>query len=217
MRWSLSAFAVCGIFTCLHPAIASQAEQSLNAQLGTLWVKAAPDFVDGELQGCILEYAVFARDFVHKQGAPILIAGSVGLRVLAPRGIATTLKVIVHDIDPLTGALVPSAPTRAYFVSGNKTTKEAIIGAVPSDTPGGLLVLMKTDATFEIVAQGIEDHKLTIAFGRKVGGSDLLFTLDPSVVETADDGRRTKSPTAALEFFECNESLLNELKKTANE
>src|SRR4029077_20878299 len=109
------------------------------------------------------------RDFVYKHGKLIHIGGSIGVWT-ANRNIATTLKVVVHDIDPRTAAFAPSAPKSAYFVSGNTTTKDAITRVIESNTAGGLTELLKVNTTFKLILEGISHGSITIAFTRIANG-----------------------------------------------
>jgi hypothetical protein len=206
--------------TELAPTARTQVEQLLGSPaedvlLGTLWTKASPELAGGELRGCMLEYAVLARDFVYKHGTLIHIGGSIGVWT-ANRNIATTLKVVVHDIDPRTAAFTPSAPKSAYFVSGSETTKDAVIRVIESNFPGRFTELLNVDRTLKIILQGISHGNITIAFARTTNGSSVQFSVDSSVVETSANGTRTKSPAAADEFLKCNQALVEGLERSVN-
>jgi hypothetical protein len=185
---------------------------SLNQMLGTISVEAKPSFAGGQLNGCTVEFGVLARDWTYKQGAYIRVGGSFGL-VSAKGIVSAMLKVILHDIDPRTLNFTPSPPTNAYFVSGTSTTKNITVGSYPSDVPGAIFVVFKLSPTFEIIAQGLADDKLTIAFARKEGGTDVQVTIDTSVVDTAANGQRTRSPQASLDFAKCARSLIQQATK----
>ena len=50
--------------------------------------------------------------------------------------LAVTLKVVLHDVDPLKITFTPSAPAAAYFVyKEDTTTKDAVVGNTPSEIP----------------------------------------------------------------------------------
>jgi hypothetical protein len=206
--------------TELAPTARTQVEQLLgspaeNILLGTLWTKASPELAGGELRGCMLEYAVLARDFVYKDGTLIHIGGSIGVWT-ANRNIATTIKVVVHDIDPRTAAFAPSAPKSAYFVSGSETTKDAVIRVIESNSPDRLTELLNVDRTLEIILHGISHGNITIAFARTANGRGVQFSVDSSVVETSANGTRTKSPAAADEFLKCSQALVEGLERSGN-
>ena len=189
-------------------ALAGPVEDAFQAQIGTLWVKGTPSFAGGELAGCTLEYLSAIKDNVYKQGAVAIIRGSVGL-MKASSGFAVTLKVIVNDINSKTAASLPDAPEAAYLVSGFKTSKDAVIGSAASDTPGGLFTIFKTIPAFEMLSDGIGRHEIGISFRRRGGKADVTFTIDPTVIATDDNGKRTISVSEISAYTECVKTLLD--------
>src|SRR5688572_24213203 len=129
---SLAVVAICATSGGSPLALAAPTDEAFNSLVGTLSTKAEPTFRDGELVGCTLIYAALAKDFIYKQGAFIAIRGSFGL-VAESRNVGVTLKVVVQDIDPDTAQL---KPTTAYLVSGNGTSKDALVSAASSETDG---------------------------------------------------------------------------------
>ena len=112
-------------------------------------------------------------------------------------------------------SFTPIPPASAYFVSENKTTKNAVVLSERSDTPGGIFVALNSEPTFSILADGIGRDKVTIAFARELGGMDIQVAIDTSVAETARDGERTHSPKASMDFFRCTKELLENMKAAA--
>jgi hypothetical protein len=177
--------------------------------LGTLSAEAQPVFADGRLEGCTVVYGALAKDFTYKQGGYITVNGSFGL--MSVRGeLAATLKVVVHDTDPRTNRFTPSPPASAYFVSGTKTTKNAVVGQYPSDTPGAIFVVLRPETVLPILMEGVGD-KIVIAFARTQGGMDIQLPIDTSVAETKPNGQRVHSPKAAMDFLQCSKELLNSI------
>jgi hypothetical protein len=206
---SLAVVAVCATSGGPPLALAAPIGEAFNPLVGTLSTKAEPTFRGGELVGCTLVYAALAKDFIYKQGAFIAIRGSFGL-VAESRNVGVTLKVVVQDIDPDTA---PLKPTTAYLVSGNGTSKHALISAASSDTDGGFSAIFKAEQTLEMLLQGISDDKVTVAFARTVGGTDMKVSVETDVVETASDGKRMRSPEPAISFLECSNSLMETVRK----
>jgi hypothetical protein len=134
------------------------ARQVLEALQGTISVEAKPQFAEGQLFGCTVEFNAIERDWIYKQGAHIRIAGGFAL-IYAQKKLGVTLKVILHDIDLRTLNYTPSPPASAYFVSGNSTTKSAVVGSYPSDVPGGIFVILHMD-TFKIITEDLTRGKL---------------------------------------------------------
>src|SRR4051812_36126435 len=112
--------------------VAKEMELLMTSRLGTTSVDAYPQFADGNLFACIVEFNSLVRDNVDRVGRFMKVFGSFGL-MSAKGNIALTLKVIVHDIDPITVAFTPSAPANSYFVFGNETSKASLVAKYPSD------------------------------------------------------------------------------------
>jgi hypothetical protein len=216
MRASLI-LAIIGVVSCStvgHSQTLDErvARQVLEALEGTISVEAKPQFAEGQLFGCTVEFNAIERDWIYKQGAHIRIAGGFAL-IYAQKKLGVTLKVILHDIDLRTLNYTPSPPTSAYFVSGNSTTKSAVVGSYPSDVPGAIFVVLQMNPTFKIITEDLTRGKLAIAFARTKGGSDIQVTIDTNVVETSNNGQRTRSPKAALDFLDCSNSLLQSVSE----
>ncbi len=205
------------LFALARPSAAQEAipqplHDALRPMLGTVSVEVNPGFADGQLNNCILEFGVMARDWTYRQGGYIRVGGGFG--IMSVKGaVGVTLKVILHDMDPRTMSFTPSPPTSAYFVSGSNTTRNAVVSSYPSDVPGAIFVVLKPEPTFEILANGLNENKVSIAFARRKGGSDIVIPIDTSVVDTASNGQRTRSPKAAADFFKCSKSLLEQITK----
>lgn len=191
----------------LNPAL----DSFIESQMGTLRVFAQPQFADGKLYGCILDYSSLVRDFAYKQGGLIRVGGSLGL-MTANKNLAVTLKVIVHDFEPLTAQLSPSPPSSAYLVSGAKSSKPFFVNKVESDTPGALFTIFRIDGTFETLMDALAKEKFVVAFNRKPNGADLQVPIDMTVEETSDAGKRKKSSKARDEFLECTTELMKVVK-----
>jgi hypothetical protein len=153
-------------------------------------------------------YGALAKDFTYKQGGYITVNGNFGL--MSTKGeLGAILKVVVHDTDPRTNSFTPSPPASAYFISGTKTTKSAVVGQYPSDTPGAIFVVLKGLDVLPILMEGLERSKVTIAFARQRGGMDMQLPIDTSVADTKPTGERTHSPKTLLDFYECSSELMN--------
>ena len=206
---SLAMVAICATSGGPPLALAAPIDEAFNPLVGTFSTKAEPTFRGGELVGCTFVYAALAKDFIDKQGAFIAIRGSFGL-VAESKNVGVTLKVVIQDIDADTAQL---KPTTAYLVSGNGTSKDALISAASSDTDGGFSAIFKAEQTLETLLQGISDDKVTVAFARTVGGTDMKVSIETDVVETARDGKRTRSPEPATSFLGCSNSLMEKVHK----
>lgn len=187
-------------------------ERAIESQmLGTISVSAMPSFSGGQLFGCTLLFTALAQDWAYKSGGFIKVEGSLGIVSVKGKA-ATTLKVALNDLDLHTGTLTPSAPASAYFVSGNSTTKDSIVGSTASDTPGSIFVVQQLFPTYKILAQGLASNRVTIAFARKKGGTDIQVNIDTSVIKTEANGRRIRSEKPTHDFLECIDTLIKNMK-----
>jgi hypothetical protein len=144
-------------------------EQFMNARLGTTAVNALPQFSDGKLSSCLLEYNVVARDDQYRQGGFMKVFGSFGL-IEAKGTIAVALRIGVHDIDLKTVDFRPTAPANSYFVFGTETSKASLVGRYASDTPGGQFSIYKPLPTYEKISDALDKGKITVAFNRRKRG-----------------------------------------------
>jgi hypothetical protein len=193
----------------------SDTQKLLASRVGTIATSATPQFADGQLYGCIIEYTVLAQDYAYRSGGIIKVGGSFGL-ITTNQNIVVSLKVIVHDIDTAKLQTTYSVPDSAYFISGTRSSKPFLLGKNPSDTPGGLLVLFNVDGSFETVMDALDRQTLTITFNRKPGGVDLQIPIDLTVEETNEAGEKKRSNKAATEFRSCVGELIQSERAKAN-
>ena len=180
-------------------------EQILRDQSGTTSVQVIPQFAQGRLYACGIEFAHLMRDWIYSQGRFIRVGGSFGV-MQAQGKIAVVLKVIVHDFDPRAMEFTPSPPFNAYFVSGTKTSAANKVDSVPSDTPGALFVIFQP-AAMEMLVGSLVEKKVTIAFSRRRGGADVIVPIDTTVQDTDSNGTRKRTDKVALEFLDCAKLL----------
>jgi hypothetical protein len=188
-----------------------QMEQLMTSRLGTTSIDAYPQFADGKLFACIIEFNSLVRDNVDRVGTFMKVFGSFGL-MAAKGGAAVTLKIVVHDFDMTTGNASPNAPKNGYFVFGNETSKPSLVAKYPSDMPGALFSVFQLDTTFEKLAVGLDADKVTLAFNRRDNSADITVPLDLRVKSTDENGRKTYSPEMVIDFYKCGGDLLKSLK-----
>jgi hypothetical protein len=188
--------------------------QALAEQLGTISVTTIPQFSQGELWSCAVDYNVLARDWVYRQGGFITVSGGFGVMQVKKR-LAGYLKVVLHDIDPRTMAFTPSRPASAYFVTSDlSTSRNSVIDTSPSDVPGGIFVVLHAEPTLRLIVNGFVNDKVVVAFNRRQNGIDIQVPIDTSIEDTAPDGKqRKRSPKAALEFSNCVEQLIKNIEQ----
>jgi hypothetical protein len=185
----------------------AQIELFMNSKVGTTAVNALPQFVDGKLGSCLLEFNNIARDALYRQGGFMKVFGSFGV-MEAKGNMAVTLKIVVQDIDLKTAEFRPSPPANSYFVFGTESSKASLVAKYPSDTPGAQISVFRPLPTFEKIAEALDKGKITIAFNRKDGGLDILVPIDLTVSDTDDSGKKTYSQQMVIDFYACTGELL---------
>lgn len=187
-----------------------RARQSLSAMVGTMSVDAETEMSNGSLTGCHFVFTAVAQDSIYRQGAYIGVSGNVGVR-RANNNFGIDLKVVVFDIDSSKSSFVlkPSAPSRAYLVGQDfQTNLSSLISTVPSDTPGALVSLFQFHPSFGIIMNGIERGKITIAFNRDEGDTEIHLPLELDVKSISESGQRQRSDEAVRSFGRCIKTMM---------
>lgn len=202
-------------FVTLSLAAPAAAQGNLDVVLrnleGTTGVSFVPTMSQGQLVGCGLEINALARDFTYKRGGFIKIGGSVGFLSGRAGQIAVTLKLIVHDVNPVDLSFAPSPPASAYFATGPaKTSAKARLGSYPSDTPGANFTAFDFVKSTPLLLEATRNQKITVAFARTLDGMDVLVPIDLTV-SGITDGKRSYSSEMLNEFHTCSQSLLKGL------
>lgn len=188
-------------------------EAMMTKVAGTQRVYAQPYMTAGKLAGCNLVFEAMIRDFTYRQGQFIKVDGSIGIMAIggAPGAV---LKVVVNEIDPPSLTFTPSPPSRAYLFGPKfNTNVESLVSATESDTPGSLFSVFQVTPTLDIVLSALELKKVTVAFNKKGGSSDIQLPLELDVAQTDDEGVRTRSDQAATEFSQCLLVLFEQFKQ----
>lgn len=191
-------------------AAATKATKAALSQLaGTLSVNAQPYFSEGKLVGCTLVFAAIEQDRVYSQGEFLRIDGNVGVMILSGK-IGTNLKVVVNKFALASEGLefIPSPPSRAYLISEKLSTNVAsLVGTPESDTPGALFSVFQPTPTLDMIAEGLNTRRLTVAFNQRHGKSDVRLKLELDVANTDATGQRIRSTKAIDDFTACLSSL----------
>ncbi|OYU91834.1 MAG: hypothetical protein CFE29_02995 [Bradyrhizobiaceae bacterium PARB1] len=204
------AIGVAATLSAIAPSIAQQKAQTfqqiLEMMAGTTAVLAYPQFADGQLGSCLIEFSAITQDNVYRQGAYSKFFGSFGV-MQAKGNLAVTLKVVVHDINIKTGEFKPNSPANSYFIFGAQSSKAELVGNYPSDTPGAQFSVFRPLPTFEKLSEALDKGVVSVAFNRKDGGMDLIVPIDVTVVSTSDTGKRSHSSKMVDDFYKCSAEL----------
>jgi hypothetical protein len=197
------------IVACVAMQSNTNAQQSssplmavMQVMEGTTSATYLPQFANGKLTACLIEFGALVRDNSARVGQYSRVGGSFGF-MSAEGTIAPVMKVIVHDVNLATGNLIPAPPRAAYVAYGTGTNVNEVAGTNPSDTPGAVFVVFKQGKTTEVFMNAIVDQKIRILFNRNGNGMDIPVNIDLSVEDTARNGERRRSDKATTEMTTC--------------
>lgn len=188
-------------------------EAMMSKIAGTQRVFAQPYMTEGTLAGCNLVFEAMVRDYTYRQGQFIKVDGSIGIIGLGG-ALGAILKVVVNEITPPSLTFNPSPPSRAYLIDPDfKTNIDSLVSANESDTPGALFSVYQASPTIEMIMTALQSKRLTVAFNKKNGPSDLQLPLELDVAQTSEDGERTRNDEAILGFSQCLLALAEQVRK----
>lgn len=176
---------------------------SMDDLTGTYSVTFQPLTSAGEILGCSLVYQAVLRDYVYKEGAPVMAVGNI---TLWGRGPGLSLKLGLSNL--LSQNRTVEAPHGAFIKTKNGTTAGAMVNSHDSDMAGYRVFVYKLDEkSLKVLEDLVAGENPTIGFNRNVNGLDATFVVDLSVADTAsNDGgelKRKHSTAAGEGFTEC--------------
>ena len=194
---------------CLTTQAHFSMAQDDDSIYGTHSVVFQPGQSSGILHSCTLLYRATQADYAYRNGSPIMIVGSIGVRQFDANMILT-LKIGVKDIG------APNAPfTRPYFAylqTSNATTAKSPHQSLDGDEGFRLIAVGLNDASTKLLFEMLEASKLTIGFNRRKGGLDVLVPIDLKVfdAEYPDSGKvvRKRSNEAITQFLGCLKEIM---------
>lgn len=98
--------------------------------IGTMRSQATVETAEGSTVGCDIQYGAFIRDWGYRQGRASYVVGNFGVMRNSP-AIASTLKVVVRDIDFQSGcsATTMNPPTaRSHCTHTRAHPNRAAVG-----------------------------------------------------------------------------------------
>ncbi|MHC2457713.1 hypothetical protein ACVMIX_004354 [Rhizobium leguminosarum] len=205
LTWALSAGAVS----------AGQVDFLLTRMLGTIQVRSEPYMVRGKLSGCQYVFSALAQDWVYRKGQYLKVDGSIAIMFM-DGNFGSTLKVVVNEVLPSAdGTLTfsPSPPSRAYLIGSDyQTNLSGLVSALQSDTPGALFSIFNLDPTLKVLTDAGKTNKVTVAFNRDSGASDILLPLELDVKSSSEEGQRVRTQETGISFANCVLALLKDEK-----
>lgn len=187
-------------------------EVMMSKVAGTQRVFTQPTMSSGKLSGCSLIFEAMTRDYSYRQGQFIKVDGTIGI-VEVSGAFGAILKVVVNEINPPSLTLTPAPPSRAYLIGSKfETNLDSLISADESDTAGALFSVFELSPTVEMLFSALQSKKITVAFNKKGGSSNIPLLLELDVAHTDETGKRTRNDEAAEGFTQCATVLFEHVK-----
>lgn len=208
---SIGILSLLGIIPALAQADEKELLEVMMSKIaGTQRVFAQPYMAGGKLAGCHLVFEAMIRDYTYRQGQFIKVNGSIGLMGMEGK-LGAVLKVVVNEINPPSLTFQPSPPSRAYLIGSKfETNVGSLVSAEESDLPGSLFSVFQSSPSVEIFLAALQSKKITIAFNKKGGASDIQLPLELDVAQTDQTGTRIRSDQATQDFSQCLLVLLKQ-------
>jgi hypothetical protein len=172
-------------------------------------VSGHPQFSDGKLHACELEYTTAIKDFSYRQGGLTAVFGSVSVR-RGKRDLFGVIKLVLKDWNATHKAFIETQrPVSVGFVANTGTSIVAPDQILNSETTSGMLAmysLEKLPSMLEEIASG----SISLSFSRERGAMDVIVPIDLSSPENVGGEHSQK---ALDNFHNCFSILLNDVRR----
>lgn len=200
---------IIGIIIGTLLAATSGSAQADPGNVKTVSAYAMTKSRDGVRTGCEIVFQVVAEDWMYKQGAPILLNGSIQLTTLKGTPYITS-KIILDDIvQDGNGSYntVPSRPANFFLVGeDDEPGVDSVLSKMDGEGEGSLLSIHALDDHAGSVMERIVKRKqLSFVFNRVGGGSDLRINVD--LTATGNDHR---DDSTVGNFLSCSDKFMKE-------
>lgn len=187
--------------------------------VGTQQVRFKPIQSQGETKGCTLAFSVIGEDHEYRNGALVLLRGSIGIwSEKQPDDITMVLRIGIADS---LGTPNPSltVPHFAYLQTPHGSTAKSNIGQ--HDAEVGFRdfyfnhILDDVRRVYNDIVRG---EQVTIGFNRKMDGLDVLVPLDLRIAEISRSTNGSIVRHSSDDMLKSFKACFQELKKyEANE
>jgi len=184
---------------------------------GTYSVKFKPKSTQGELDGCMLEYAATYNDHVYHHGDVYVISGFVGVYFLKD-SLALVLKAGHAKLDP---KIKIEKPYFVFAKAGGLSTAKFKGNSTINEKNFKLSIfsVFENIEIMDFVDSMISSKTFSIGYNLKEGGMDVVVPIDLTVKETAitnDRGYvRFSSDEMLGSFVACYSELLDKQMEVA--
>ncbi len=100
-----------------------------------------------------------------------------------------------------------------YLIGSDlRTNIDTLVNSTESDAPGGRFSIFQMSPTTEMIFDAMQSNRLTVAFNRRDGKTDIQLPVELDVISTDENGIRTRSEKNEIAFSQCMSVILKELK-----
>jgi len=202
--WAIAALALFGA------TVPAEAQVS-----GTIETKSYPKTQDGRRIGCSIEFRAAVQDFAYRNGASVMVIGSVGFMNYPGKQAAVTLKVIIHDVsaDGQNIDLNTAAPSSISLVGiHDDSNAGAQLSSSLGDSPGSRIAAYNIDGFLEVYERIVGRKELMLLFNRQAGGIDVRVPIDLTVEDLDESGKPVRSNQTVVGFQDCSRKLLDDME-----
>ncbi len=172
-----------------------ETEESLSKEEGTVKLMAFENTLESRRVGCGYEFTLLTRDWVYKQGAGVILTGSISSVYEEGMGKpALVLKVLGSDLkfDPTGSRELTAFKIEYSYVRVDDITSAGEEYAKSETEEKGFLSAF--NKYFDEVLEGLWQNKLQIAYRRHPGGMEVVtkpieFSKDESELAELTKGK----------------------------
>lgn len=134
----------------------------------------------GKVHTCGINYSGFLRDYAYRQGAPVLIVGSLNLMYSKGKLPAATLKLQTSDIVSMPDVQQrPFNPAYGYFLASGKSSAGKEVGSFVCDGGGWCGAFADTEVIASAM-RAISGFPFSVGYTRQNGKTDVVASLPGS-------------------------------------
>jgi hypothetical protein len=171
-------------------------------------VSGHPQFANGKLEACELEYYTAIQDFDYRQGGLTAVLGSVSVR-MGKRDLGGLIKLVLKDWNASDQTFTdPPRPASIGFVANNGMSIIAPDTILDSEAASGKLAVYSL-AKLPSMMKEIMSGSISLSFSRERGAMDVIVPIDLSSPENVGGEHSQK---ALDNFLKCLSILTRDVR-----
>lgn len=181
---------------------------------GTVETKSYPSTQGGKRVGCMIEFRTVVQDFAYRQGAPVVVNGSMGFMNYPGKQPAVTLKVVLDDLSAdgqtVTDDAAPPINISLVGADGESNAASQIMSE-RGERANSRIAAFSLNGFPEIFKRVLEQKELAVLFNRKNGGTDVRVLTDLTIETLNDAGAPVRGTQTVTGFLACADKLLADI------